>query len=126
MNPTWTPALEFGIPKESPLDTEPDERGLPWVMAPADSHLWGFRFYDARKFSFLRKFGADVTRGKSQLEVRFKDAKGRLASEYTYYFDDHDRGLEFFEAMRSAAHPGEVVQELIRQRVPYRKQAQFS
>src|SRR4051812_19300903 len=107
MAETWTPATDGGIPRETPLNDRPGTTGLPWDRAPGDSHLWGFRFYDARQFSFLRRFGPDDTRGTSQLQVRFKHPKtGQPTSEYWYFFSDHDRGAEFYAAMKAAAHPG--------------------
>ena len=124
--PSWEPSLGFGIGRETPTDAEPSDTGLPWDRAPADSHLWGFRFYDARKFSFLRRFGPDVTRGMSQLQVRFKDARGNPRSEYVYFFSDHDAGAGFFARMAAAASPGEVVRDLIAAGIPYQKQGQFS
>jgi hypothetical protein len=126
-NRTWNPSLPGGVPRDTPLDTSPSETGLPWDRAPSDSHLWGFRFYDARKYSFLRRFGPSDLRGKSQLQVRFKDPKtGQPKSEYVYYFDNHDQGRAYFERMKAHSSPGEVVQELIAAAIPYRKQGHFS
>lgn len=80
--------------------------GAEWVRAPDSSHLWGFRFFDARQLKFLRTlFG-----GESHLEVRFKPSgKKATFSDYRYVFRDAAEGERVFEAMKAADHPGEVV-----------------
>ena len=123
---TWTPSRPGGLPRDTPLDDRAGETGLPWDQAPADSHLWGFRFYDARKFNFVRRWGPEETRGQSQLHVRFKSESGRPMSEYWYYFTDHDAGADYYARMKAAESPGEIIQELIAARVTYRKQGQFA
>lgn len=94
---------------------------VPWTEAPADSHLWGFRFHDARDSSFLRKFRGNV----SILSVRFKppaNNPGKGISEYEYEFTDPATGAAVFAAMAGHPDPGELVHsELIRKGVPYRK-----
>jgi hypothetical protein len=98
-----------------PTDTGGSPVG--WERAPDSSHLWGFRFWDAREHRFLKTlFG-----GESHLEVRFKPSgKKATYSDYRYVFADPDHGRRVFEAMKAADHPGQVVHsELIGGNVPY-------
>lgn len=126
---TWDPKFpDFALDREgavgAPIQDPDRETGggsVPWTLAPADSHLWGFRFHDARQISFLRKFRGNV----SLLTVRFKPPKtdpGKGFSECEYEFADHETGAAVFRAMANHSDPGELVHsELIRKGVPYRK-----
>lgn len=120
----WSPSLPSGLARDTPLDTEPSASGLPWQSAPGTSHVHSFRFYDARKYSFLRKFGDEAVKGQSQLQVRFKHPKsGAVQSEFWYFFPDHNAGLAVYDEMKAAAQPGTVVNErLVKAGVPYRRQ----
>lgn len=127
----WTPkfpeaALDYeGAVGDAITDPEHQTGGgsVPWTKAPGDSHLWGFRFHDARAIRFLRRFRGNV----SLLTVRFKppaNNPGKGISEYEYEFADHEAGAAVFRAMVGHPDPGEVVHaELIKKGVPYRKLA---
>ncbi len=122
-----TPAYpDFALDREGAVGApihDPDQQtgggSVEWWSAPPDSHLHSFRFHDARKVAFLRRFRGNV----SILTVRFKPAKnnpGGGLSEYEYEFADHAQGEQIYRQMQMMAHPGEMIQELIRMRVPYR------
>ena len=124
---TWTPKFpDFALDKEgavgAPIQDPNSQSGggsVEWVSAPPDSHLHSFRFHDARQIAFLRKFRGNV----SILTVRFNPPKtnpGKGISEYEYEFADHAQGERVFREMCGMAHPGEMIQELIRLRIPYR------
>jgi hypothetical protein len=129
---TWTPSNPGGISRDTPLSTNPDQYGgtLPWDATPAGSHVSRTKFYDARKYSFLRRFGPERTRGMSQIHVRFRDPKGRETSEYWYFVADHAAAAEFYARMRAAEHPGALVPDLEALAKSsgggYQKQGQFS
>jgi hypothetical protein len=96
---------------------DPDKDGLgklPWVKAPETSHLHSFQFRDARSSKTLQAKGQG-----SLLIVRFKATSTSPATEYNYWFPDHDRGLRFFQQMSAAEHPGEIVHQMIVEKVLY-------
>lgn len=83
-----------------------EDGGAEWVQAPASSHLWGYRFFDARKLKFLKLlFG-----GESHLEIRFKPSGRQTAyTTYRYVFKDAAEGERVFERLKAAPQPGKVV-----------------
>ena len=124
---TWAPKFpDFALDREGTVGApihDPDVQSgggsVEWVTPPPDSHLHSFRFHDARRIAFLRKFRGNV----SILTVRFKPPKGQPhkgISEYEYEFADHAQGERVFQQMQTMAHPGEMIQELIRLKIPYR------
>jgi len=127
----WTPKYpDFALDYEGAVGdaiqdpaTETGGGSVPWTEAPADSHLWGFRFHDARTNSFLRRFRGGV----SLLTVRFKPPEnnpGKGISEYEYEFANHEQGQAVFLAMANHPDPGELVHSELRKKgVPYRKLA---
>lgn len=117
----WSPAFpDFAKPSEGPLNERPDDTGAePWTAAPADSHLEGFRYFDTRKYSFLRKFGTG-----SELHIRFKPKGNRGTTEYVYFFADPQKGANVFAEFVDHTNPGELVHSiLIANRIPYRRLA---
>lgn len=77
----------------------------PWTMAPGESHIWGFRYFDIRKYPALGKFPGKLG-PVSLLYVRFRGKKGvDIAAECQYGFANPDAGKAIFDAMAAAAHP---------------------
>ncbi len=113
----YQPSFDFGLPRDYAGMTEYNDTES-WERAPATSHIWGWRFTDARKVGVL-KFGAPEIAGRSQLQVRFRDKSGKITSQYTYFFANHDEGEAYLQKMRGAAHPGHIIQELIAAQIPY-------
>ena len=90
----------------------PEETGggdVPWTEAPASSHLWGFRYYDIRKFPALRKFPGKLG-ARSLLYARFRGKKGKgIKTEVAYGFDDPDKGQSIFDALAASGRPYSAV-----------------
>ena len=85
----------------------------PWVAAPADSHVQGFRFFD-RSGS---EFGAS-----SEIWVKFKGGgkNHKPSCTYRYSLGTHDAAKAIWAALCGSPHPGAVVDaELKKPRVPY-------
>lgn len=117
-NPLYPDVAIVGEVNSVPAVSDTDSGEVAWMPAPADSHVQEFRFYDARKHSFLRRFGS----GRSEIQVRFRPTAKQPVTQYSYYFDDATLGESIFEQLTSATHPGEVIHtELIRTGTPYRK-----
>lgn len=128
----WDPSYPEFASQGEDKTVYPDAQtgGMEYQPAPESSHVYGFKFLTG---GFVRKFyaGTDgVPAGTAAvLGVAFKPAppKGSdvhpntIKSEYEYYFADEGAGRAYYDRMRAAAHPGEVVHELIRDRVAYRK-----
>lgn len=96
----------------------PEEAGadlLAWTPAPATSHIWGFRYYDARD----PRFG--LAEGRSQLQVRFREKGGGVSATYAYFFSSPEAGALIYDKLAGSAHPyGEVLHPLvIRPGAPY-------
>lgn len=117
----WDPLFpDVAEPAPGGVPDEFDESGAePWHDAPASSHLEQFRYWDARKHSFLRRFLG----GRSELQVRYRASKTQPPAQYTYFFTDHEQGLRIFELMKAADSPGTIEAAEIRGKVPYRKDA---
>lgn len=117
-----------------------DNDDAPWLLAPADSHVWGMR-YTTQAQTLARDLIADDDENpfretanerlrhrsgtKFLLHVRFKPSpNGKWGVRgYTYDFNNPSEGKRVFDQMKVAAHPGEIVwSELIRKRVPYRRE----
>ena len=120
----WEPSLPWGVPRDTPPDAAPDRSGaVPWADAPPASHLYRFRYWDARDWPLIRKYGDFA--GKSQLHVTFKEKDGSEGPEYWYFFADPDAGRAVFDKLAASPHPySEVLLPLvIRAGVPYRRQS---
>lgn len=128
LQPKWEPKFptfadeERAVHRAGPVEdvTAPDgsDGSVPWVEAPATSHLWGFRYFDAREHRFLRRFFG----GKSHLDLRFRPSgKGTAHSDYRYEFADPEEGERVFAALKASARPWSEVgrPELIGGKVPY-------
>ena len=126
----YHPRFDWGLdnPGATPRGTPGTEEGyggdLAWTAAPESSHIWGFRYYDVRRYSFLRKFPGRISQGRSELHVVFKDEKtGGRSMPYAYYFDNPDEGQAIADEMAASPHPyGEVLYpKVIQGKVPYTK-----
>lgn len=103
----------MATPDLTPTDNQ-GELVSPWVAAPADSHVQGFKFFD-RSGS---EFGAS-----SEIWVKFKGGgkNHRPPSIYAYSISVHDTAKGIWGALCGSAHPGAVVDaELKKTNMPCR------
>lgn len=120
----WSPAHpEFATPNERGLyDAPPTNEGAPWEPAPASSHLEGWKLLSG---GFVAKFygpSAGAPAGTVAVLMLAFRAKGKAPrSQYEYYFTSQTVAETYLDKLRTAEHPGHVVQELIAQSVPYKK-----
>lgn len=117
---------DFATDPGRDLTSAAQNPGSEWIDAPATSHVHSFKYQDSRQKGqsrFLKTFLANApSAGRSILSVRFKPSGRFGVVHYEYYFSNAEVGRLVFDAMRLAAHPGEIVHfHLIRQKVPYRK-----
>jgi hypothetical protein len=84
-----------------------DASNLPWFAAPATSHIWGWKFFDARVYANT----ADLTSlgPVSLLLVRFRDKAGAPGDAYFYGFSDAAAGQAISDAMEDSDHPYSAV-----------------
>lgn len=129
--PKWDPKFpEFsrnpnqGSDREgelTPLQTGESDGTLPWTPAPSDSHLEGFRLYDAEDETvgrFIRRFLG----GESSIQIRFRPSGKRGTTEYHYFFSDAKQARQVFEQLVNSANPGEIVHSvLIAQGIRYKR-----
>lgn len=103
---------------ERPLDSS----NLPWFAAPAASHIWGWKFFDARIYgntASLTSLGP-----VSLLLVRFREKSGGPSKDaYFYGFANHDAGQAISDAMERSEHPyGQVLNPRVKKAgIPYAK-----
>lgn len=107
--PAESPQLKQNQPGEELRDV--DKTGLGWNLAPKESHVEAFRFYDARKYRLLLR-----TSGKSEIHVRFK-----TKAEYAYYSPSHDQFVLIYKKLLADRHPGKVIWALLRGKFQYRQ-----
>lgn len=102
---------------ERPLDSS----NLPWFAAPAASHIWGWKFFDARIYANT----ADLTSlgPVSLLLVRFRNKDGSPGNAGFYGFADAAAGQAISDALEASGHPyGEILYpRVIKGGAPYRK-----
>jgi hypothetical protein len=129
----WSPmypeiAVETGYDPAPAIQGEPPDRttfGKGFIAAPADSHLHSFALQDYR--DVRRKPFASVALDRtSQIVVRFRPPPNKPEqglSEYAYYFADHDEANKYMKKLEGHPDPGEIVWEMRRAGIPYRKLA---
>lgn len=106
-----SPDLKANKPDE-PLPDDSQGMGThPWTLAPRESHVDAFRFFDARKIRLLR-----LTTGKSEIYVRFK-----TKAVYAYYSPDHALLASIFSDLARDRHPGQVIWRRLRAKFQYRQ-----
>lgn len=98
-----------------------DQSNLPWFAAPEGSHIWGWKFFDARIYAntaALSSLGP-----VSLLLVRFRTKQGGPGAAGFYGFADAAQGQAISDALEASAHPyGEILYpRVIKAGVPYRK-----
>lgn len=120
----WDPkfpefARDLRAGKLNPADAETDDAGFTWVAAPSTSHLKDFAFLDAADRAApagrIARLG-----GYSKIVVRFLKKSGGH-TRYTYSFSDFAQARLFWEKLTTAAHPGEVIHEMIAAAIPYER-----
>lgn len=101
---------------ERPLDSS----NLPWFAAPAGSHIWGWKFFDARIYAntaALSSLGP-----VSLLLVRFRNKDGGPSKDaYFYGFADPAAGQAISDALEASDHPyGAVLNPRVKKAgIPY-------
>ncbi len=100
--------------KLSDAERVDDEANPDWVSAPDTSHLDSFRFDDARQSKILR------IGGFSYIRVRFK-TKGGGTTRYTYSFSDFNAAADWWGKLSTAAHPGQIINQMIAAGIPYER-----
>jgi hypothetical protein len=118
----WEPKYpEFAVPhtpESAGVKDELDESGKEWTPAPSTSHLEGFRYFPGNT-----RFAQLFLNGRSEIQVRFRPKGKTPMTEYHYWPSDvHEADLWWFK-LSSADSPGEVIQEMIKAQIPYRKAA---
>ncbi len=120
----------FAVDDGRKLDSPDSNAGTTgWVDAPATSHVHSFTFFDARTVKGPRQIVAwaylhsPLVAGRSVLGVKFKPTERVGITWYQYFFIDHVKGQDIFQAMSIAAHPwGEVgYPRLVEGGIPYRR-----
>jgi hypothetical protein len=119
---TWQPSYPGQAVGTGALYDKAPDSGAPYEQAPAGSHVYGWKLLTG---GFVSKFyapsagaGSDT---KAVLTVAFKDKSGGLGTVYEYYFISVPIAQNYLEKFRGAQHPGHVVQQLITDRVPYKR-----
>lgn len=103
-------------------DATADQGAEPWTAAPESSHLLEFRFWDRRRYSFIRRFGP--YHGASQLQVRFKAKGNRPVGDYTYFITSGpEAGKRIFDDMAESDSPGTVLKARVEGVFPYQPTA---
>lgn len=125
----WSPKYpDIAISPEEGLYDAPGSGGTPYETSPATSHVYGWKLLSG---GFVSKFyGPSVgapSGTRSVLTVAFKPpavggtCPNQIASEYEYYFTDPLLAQKYLDDFRGAEHPGFIVQELIDNRIPYKR-----
>lgn len=122
---TWNPKdPNAAVSPEQGTYQTPTTGGAAWEPAPATSHLFGWRLQTG---DFFRKFYAPAVSAPAGtvavLQVSFRRSKRdpSIGPEYDYYFADPHVAEKYLTDLRTAAHPGHVVQALERAGVAYKK-----
>jgi len=127
----WTPKFPgFAVAPQTGSNQGPDSGGLPYEPTPASSHVYGFKMLAS---GFVSKFLAPANGAapgtRAILMVAFKPNPPRGSTThpnvpekgYEYYFPIEAACLVWFNRMKGHAHPGEVVQDLIKAGIPYKR-----
>lgn len=88
--------------------------------APADSHLFAWKYFDLRLYPDLpNPLGAQV----SLLYVWFRNKDGSMGTQWVYGFVNPDEGQAISDALQASAHPyGEVLHpRVIKANLPNRR-----
>lgn len=127
----WTPKFPgFAVSPQTGSQPGPSTgSNVPWEPSPPTSHVYGFKMQAG---GFVSKFyapsiGAPVGT-TAILHVAFKPGAktgqphpNTISSEYAYFFPTAAAAQGWFDMMKQAAHPGEVVQKLISASIPYKR-----
>lgn len=140
-NVPWNPKFpQIAVSPQQGTSPGTSTGGLPYEPAPASSHVFGFKVLSG---GFVSKFLAPA-RGASPmtasafpgndpttraiLMVAFKpnapagqQHQNVADKEYEYYFPTAADAEGWLNRMRTHAHPGEVVQDLIKAGIPYKR-----
>lgn len=130
-NVPWAPKFPaIAVSPQQGSSPQQHTTGEPYEPAPASSHVFGFKMQSG---GFVSKFYAPsvgaAASTRAILGVAFKPnpAPGStthpntISREYEYYFPTEADALGWLNQMRGHAHPGEVVQDLIKAGIPYKR-----
>lgn len=118
---TWTPTYpDFALHQPVIGERSDPFQSVPWIDAPADSHLLKFRYVAA---SAMARSDAARLGYMSFLYVVFKATDKAAETEYSYQFANESDGSNVLAKMVGHPDPGEIVwSDLRRKKVPYRRE----